>query len=163
MFLHQRIEVLIGLLQRASIVWSAKQAANAVGVEALTQPFGKRLRQAFQDLNTCGSALPKGRSPSPWPDRYERRDRPRCRPPDALTLSGYPKGGACSTPRGRGLNSRCVSLELTLRSASTASKSILRPSPKRLMCWPEPPSGSFAICTIPSITASSASVRVSKR
>jgi len=46
MFLHQRIEVLIGLLQRASIVWSA----NAVGVEALTQPFGKRLRQAFQDL-----------------------------------------------------------------------------------------------------------------
>jgi hypothetical protein len=44
MFLHQRIEVLIGLLQRASIVWSAKQAANAVGVEALTQPFGKRLR-----------------------------------------------------------------------------------------------------------------------
>jgi hypothetical protein len=29
MFLHQRIEVLIGLLQRASIVWSAKQAANA--------------------------------------------------------------------------------------------------------------------------------------
>ena len=50
MFLHQRIEVLIGLLQRASIVWSAKQAANAVGVEALTQPFGKRLRQAFQDL-----------------------------------------------------------------------------------------------------------------
>src|SRR5271169_4190307 len=50
MFLHQRIEVLIGLLQRASIVWSAKQAANAVGVEAPTQPFGKRLRQAFQDL-----------------------------------------------------------------------------------------------------------------
>ena len=50
MFLHQRIEVLIGLLQQASIVWSAKQAANAVGVEALTQPFGKRLRQAFQDL-----------------------------------------------------------------------------------------------------------------
>jgi hypothetical protein len=30
------------------------------------------------------------------------------------------------------------------------------------MCWSEPPSGSFAICTIPSITASSASVRVSK-
>ena len=31
--------------------------------------------------------------------------------------------------------------ETDFGSASTASKSILRPSPKRLMCWPEPPSG----------------------
>ena len=52
--------------QRASIVWSAKQAANVVGVEALTQPFGKRLRQAFQDLAVvyCASlhrhAVPDG-------------------------------------------------------------------------------------------------------
>src|SRR5271169_3369650 len=50
MFLHQRIEVLIGLLQRASIVWSAKQAANAVGVEAQDAEQTRRI-EAHVGLN----------------------------------------------------------------------------------------------------------------
>ena len=85
MFLHQRIEVLIGLLQRASIVWSAKQAANAVGVEALTQPFGKRLRQAFQDLADAKPCVNNPRIVSivPSPPPYMRI----CAPERALPIA----------------------------------------------------------------------------
>ena len=50
MLLHQRIEVLVGLLQRAAVVRPAEQALDAVGAEPLAQPLGDRLRDAFEDL-----------------------------------------------------------------------------------------------------------------
>ena len=49
-FLHKRVEVLIGLLQRAAIVLPPEQTLDAVGAQPLAQTFGKRLRQAFDDL-----------------------------------------------------------------------------------------------------------------
>ena len=50
MLLHQRVEVLVGLLQRAAVVRPAEQALDAVGAEPLPQPLGQRLRDAFEDL-----------------------------------------------------------------------------------------------------------------
>src|SRR5262245_58435547 len=48
--LHQRIEVIVGLLERSAIGWPAAQARNTIGAQPSAQPLGQRLRQGFDHL-----------------------------------------------------------------------------------------------------------------